>query len=332
MTLELLLEAIDAGAREGAAADLLGISSRTIQRWQGSPADLRSKPRTVPPANKLSAAESAQIVAISTSPEFRDRSPNQIVPQLADQGTYVASESSFFRTLRAAELLAHRDASRPRQARTPPRHHTTGPNQVWSWDITYLMTAVRGSFFRLYMIEDIWSRKIVGWEVHDTETSELAAELFCRTCSGLGVDPVGLKFHADNGGPMKGSTLLATLQRLGTIPSFSRPSVSNDNPFSEALFRTMKYRPEYPTKPFASIEDARAWVAIFVDWYNDEHFHSGIRFVTPEQRHSGKDIAILAQRSAVYTAAKKKNPERWSKEIRNWSHIGVVELNPENHS
>jgi putative transposase len=143
-----------------------------------------------------------------------------------------------------------------------------------------------------------------------------------------GVDPGKLVLHADNGGPMKGSTLLATLQRLGVVPSFSRPSVSDDNPFSEALFRTLKYRPNYPRKPFQSLVEALQWVEGFVRWYNEEHLHSGIRYVTPATRHSGGECPILANRHDVYTAAKRRTPRRWTQSTRNWSPVGAVYLNP----
>jgi len=269
------------------------------------------------------------MIEIATSQRFRDLSPKQIVPLLADEGIYIASESSFYRVLREAAMLHHRAASAAPVARPRPDHAATGPNMVWSWDITYLRTAVRGVFYRLYMIVDIWSRKIVGWEVHEEERTELAAELFVRACDESGVDPAGLVFHADNGGPMKGSTMLATLQRLGAVPSFSRPRVSDDNPFSESLFRTLKYRPGYPSKPFASLEDARRWVAGFVAWYNHEHLHSGIGFVTPADRHAGRDIAILEGRRRVYLRAARRRPERWTNEPRRWERPDVVHLTPQ---
>ena len=162
---------------------------------------------------------------------------------------------------------------------------------------------MRGRFYYLYMVEDVWSRKIVGWEVHEEECVDLAAELVTRSCEMAGISREGLVLHSDNGGPMKGSTMLATLQHLGIVASFSRPQVSDDNPYSEALFRTLKYRPGYPRKPFESLAAARAWVAGFVAWYNTEHLHSGIGFVTPEDRHQGRDLAILEHRRKVYDAS-----------------------------
>jgi putative transposase len=148
--------------------------------------------------------------------------------------------------------------------------------------------------------------------VYDVEAAELSASVFTATCHAERVDPDSLVLHSDNGGPMKGATMLVTLERLGVLASFSRPGVSNDNAFSESLFRTLKYRPEYPSKPFADIEAARAWVTSFVRWYNTQYLHSSIRFVKPADRHMGRDVAILAARQAVYNAARAERPDRWS--------------------
>ena len=207
-------------------------------------------------------------------------------------------------------------------------HVATAANQVWSWDITYLPSAVRGRFFYLYLVEDIWSRRIVGFEVHEEESMELSSALVLTTCTAEGVDPRGLVLHSDNGGPMRGSTMLATLSHLGIVASFSRPSVSDDNPFIESLFRTLKYRPAYPYRPFETLEQARTWVAGFVTWYNTEHRHSGIRFVTPNERHDGREDDVLAQRVRVYERARRKHPNRWSRGTRNWTPAPAVFLNP----
>ncbi len=329
MILSLVDEAVRSGARLRSACHELGLSVRTIQRWRehdGSE-DRRHGPRTVP-ANKLSVEERQQILETVNTPEFRDLSPHQIVPRLADQQTYLASESTMYRLLREHKQLKHRERSRPATSRRPREHVATGPCQVWSWDITYLRGAVRGSFYYLYMFEDVWSRKIVGWQIHEEESMELAASLFRETCAHLNLDPDGLVLHSDNGGPMKGSTMLATLQRLGVVPSFSRPHVSDDNPYSEALFRTLKYRPEYPSEAFSSLEHARAWTTSFVIWYNTAHRHSAIRFVTPDERHEGRDKNILAKRHRVYQLARAKSPERWSGKTRNWTPVETVTLNP----
>ena len=193
----------------------------------------------------------------------------------------------------------------------------------------YLRTPVRGLFHYLYLMMDVWSREIVGWDVHDVELSAHAAALVVRSCREQGADPTTLVLHADNGGPMKGATMVATLERLGVLASFSRPSVSNDNPFSESLFRTLKYRPEYPTQPFADLAAARRWVSAFVRWYNTQHLHSAIRFVTPADRHAGRDGAILAARHAVYQQARAARPDRWSGATRNWAPVAEVRLNPD---
>ena len=323
--------AATSGVRLSMACEIVGLPARTIQRWraEGGGEDRRCGPATVP-ANKLSAAERAQVLQTVNSAEFRDLSPKQIVPSLADRGEYLASESTVYRILRDEKQLLHRESYRsPTKRHKPAEHVACSPNEVWSWDITYLRSLIRGSFFYLYMVVDIWSRKIVAWEVHMEESSENAARLLAEAYRQTGVPPGSLVVHMDNGGPMKGATLVATLQKLGVTPSYSRPSVSNDNPYSESLFRTLKYRPAYPSGPFESIEAARMWVGDFVRWYNTEHLHSAIRFVTPEDRHEGRDPKLLEKRKEIYTKARARNPERWSGAIRNWNPIEEVKLNPQ---
>ena len=330
MILERIATAMRDGVTQARACDVLGLDVRTVQRWQKRPDgdDLRRGPKTRP-ANALTSEEQATIVELATAPEFVGLSPHQLVPKLADMSMFVGSESSIYRVLRRRRLLKHRDTSRPRTHQRPREHVATGPNQVWAWDITYLPAGVRGTFWYLYAILDVWSRKVVGWAVHDTQSDELAASLIDEACRREGVVRDRLVLHADNGAAMKGKTMLVKLEQLGVLPSFSRPRVSDDNPFPEALFRTLKYRPSYPEKPFVLVEDARRWVAGFVGWYNDEHQHSGIRFVTPGQRHDGHDVAILSQRAEVYRAAQRRHPQRWSRGTRNWSPISTVRLNPE---
>jgi putative transposase len=318
------------GATAKAACSMLGLDARTVQRWaKRSDGDRRAGPKRAP-ANKLAAAESAEILRVLNTPEFRDLSPNVAVALLADRGTYLASQATMYRLLRKEGQLSHRTAAKPPIKRAKPREvRATAPNQAWSWDITYLSTVVRGSFYRLYMIMDIFSRKIVGWAVHESELGEHAARLVDAAHAAEGALP-GCVLHADNGGPMKAATMIATLERLGVVPSFSRPHVSDDNPYSESLFRTLKYCPAYPTDGiFTSLEAARAWVAEFVAWFNTEHRHSGVKFVTPDERHQGLDARILEHRAAVYAAAKRKHPGRWSGEIRDWSRIDEVRLNPD---
>ena len=329
MIIALIDDAVQSGARRHAACQLIGLSARTLERWRGvHPTDARHGPQHAP-ANKLSATERDTILATVNTPEYCDLSPHQIVPRLADQGCYLASESTLYRVLRDAQQDAHRGRAKAPVRHTKPVHTATGPNQVWSWDITYLKTPVRGVFVYLYLIMDIWSRRIMGWAIHHEQNDAHAATLFDGTCTRRHLDPQGLVLHADNGGPMKGATMVSTLERLGVVPSFNRPGVSNDNPFSEALFRTLKYCPAYPTHPFADATAARQWVAAFVHWYNHVHQHSAIRFVTPDARHAGRDIAILARRDALYDRARNQHPARWSAGTRNWSPIPTVRLNPE---
>jgi len=328
--IHLIDEARDAGARQSRACESIGISAKTYQRWARpeNMADGRLD-ATHTPANKLTALERQRIIKVANAPEHADLPPNKLVPKLADEGLYIASESSFYRILKAEDQLHHRQKSKPaRQVNQPKALTASAPNQIYSWDITYLPTLVRGIFLYLYLVMDIYSRKIVGWQVYEDESSDLAAELMRDICVREDIKREQVILHSDNGSPMKGATMLATLQQLGVVPSFSRPSVSNDNPYSESLFRTLKYRPEYPERPFADLRTARTWVQGFVNWYNQTHLHSAIHFVTPEQRHTHQDVAILAKRKQVYLEAKSKKPERWSREIRNWEPIKEVHLNP----
>ena len=330
----LIDEATAAGARQSVACAALGLSPRTLQRWQDSAGGIREDRRPFAdrptPANKLNEEERDRIVATCARPEFASLPPSQIVPRLADQGTYIASESSMYRVLRERGQNHRRGRARPVTRRKPPTSfEAKAPCQVWSWDITWLPGPVAGTFFYLYLIVDIFRRKIVGWEVHDHETADLAAQVLKRAVWAERCLTSPLVLHADNGSPMKGATMKVTMERLGVIASFSRPRVSNDNPFSEALFRTCKYTPNWPTRGFATIDEARAWVQGFANWYNTQHRHSAIGFVTPDQRHRGEDRALLASRHQVYERARAARPDRWSGRTRNWQPIGAVWLNPE---
>lgn len=333
--LSLVADSIAAGARQRQCCSVIELSERTLQRWQ---CDARSEDklgdrrpvRIQTPKNALTPTERQQILTIANSEEFGHLPPSQIVPCLLDQACYIASESSFYRVLRAAKQLAHRGKERPAQTRSKPRALcATKPNQLFSWDITYLPTHVKGIHYYLYLFIDIFSRKVVGWQIYENESSELASEVMQDICARENIVPNQVILHSDNGSPMKGATMLATLQQLGVVPSFSRPAVSNDNPYSESFFKTLKYRPSYPQQAFANLLEARVWVGGFVQWYNHEHRHSAINFVTPAQRHAGEDHALLEKRVAIYTAAKEQHPERWSGEIRNWQRINIVHLNPE---
>ena len=305
---------------------------RTYQRWTRGEAikpDGRPKAHRPVPANKLSAEERAEVLALCHEPPYASLPPGQIVPRLADEGRYLASESSFYRLLRAAEEQQPRGRARaPRPAAEPPRRCAQAPCQVWTGDISWLPGPVKGLFFYRYLILDLYSRKIVGWEVYEGESAAYAAEVVRRAVLAERCIDHPLVLHADNGSPMKGETLRETLSRLGVSTSYSRPRTSNDNPFSEALFRTGKYCPAYPEQGFTSLAEARTWMQQFVQGYNQVHRHSGIQFVTPEQRHQGHDGAILAHRQAVYEQAKARHPERWSGPTRNWQPVTEVWLNP----
>jgi len=280
------------------------------------------------PANKLSADEVNEVLRVATSPEYADLPPSQIVPKLADNGIYIASESTFYRVLKREKLLTHRGRAKAPNRYRPKTYIATGPNQVWSWDITYLKTTIKGQFYYLYLILDIYSRKIVGFDIFEKESAAHASEVIKQAYRNENIDGQQIVLHADNGSPMKGATMTSTLQNLGIISSFSRPGVSNDNPYSESLFRTFKYRPGYPYAAFLSIEDACEWVNKFVDWYNNSHCHSQLKFVTPVQRHTSDDFLIREKRKNVYESAKKLNPIRWSRNTRNWNLCDYVCLNP----
>ncbi|WP_028573612.1 IS3 family transposase [Desulfonatronovibrio hydrogenovorans] len=326
--LTLIDEACSSGARLKKACAITGLSPRTIQRWR-SPEKLedRRKESSQTPANKLSEMERQKILKTINSPAYRNLSPHQIVADLADQETYLASEATMYRILREEGQNTHRQPSKPKRHNRPEELTAAEPNQVWTWDITYLPGPVRGVFFYLYMIIDLYSRKIITWQIHTREGSTLAGGLISEGCYLENITRDQLVLHSDNGAPMKGATMLATLQQLGVMPSFSRPGVSNDNAHSEALYKTLKYRPWYPQKPFKSLSDARTWVEGFVQWYNHEHRHSSLAYVTPNDRHTGRDKEILARRRVVYQRAKMKNPERWSGQIRKWSAPSEVTLN-----
>jgi putative transposase len=327
------------GARLKAACEVAGIDTRTLQRWKAS-AGLQNgdgRPQAVRPvpAHALSLQERERILQVANEPRFAALPPACIVPMLADEGVYIASESSFSRVLRAHGQTRHRGrAQAPRRVRPPTTHVATGPRQVWTWDMSYLPTKVLGVRCYLYLILDIYSRKIVGFEVHESDDSDHAVALLRRTALAEGVHALAEKpvLHGDNGSTLKATTVLAMMYWLGLKASYSRPRVSNDNAFSESLFRTAKYRPEFPAKGFADLQEAREWASSFVHWYNNLHKHSGIRYVSPAQRHAGEDREILAGRHGVYVQAKAAHPRRWARHTRNWQPIAAVTLNPESES
>lgn len=328
--IELVEEAVCNGARQHKACTLLGLNQRTLQRWREDPhsGDQRGNTLRIP-HNKISESIRETLQELINSPKYQDMPPSQIVPRLADEGRYYASESTLYRILREARQLQHRHAWRVRQHTRPAPAVATAPNELYSWDITYLPTTVRGVFFYLYVFIDIFSRKIVGWQVHECEHGDYASALLREICVHEGIEKDQIVLHSDNGSVMKGASMLSMMQALGIIPSFSRPSVSDDNPYSEAWFRTAKYAPQYPGR-FETIHEARIYFDRFVNWYNEEHYHSAIGFVTPSQRHRGEDKLILAKRKEVYELAKRQYPNRWNgRDTRKWEYTSEVHLNPE---
>lgn len=314
--------------------EVVGLSERTVQRWRrehDGGEDRRCGPNTVP-GNKLSEHDKRRLLQVLTSPQYRDQSPRQVIPALAEQGTYIASEATAYRVLHEHDMQKHRSDTRPRTNKKPDELVAAAPNQVYCWDITYLRRNVLGTFFYLYLVTDIFSRRIVEARVYEAENDEHASELFAEVTEREKLAPGVTTLHSDNGPAMKGATLKATLERLGILASYSRPSVSDDNPYVESLFGTLKSRVGYPKKPFQSLEEAQAWVDRFVRWYNEEHRHSALNWVTPMARHTGEERDRLRRREQTYLAARKRHPERWSRGIRNCSPAPAVTLNPRKKS
>ena len=328
---ELIDEAVKSGAKQQLACELVEISPRTYQRWNqgGKIAEDQRIHTNSPVHNKLSDLVQQEILSVVNQAEYSTLTPYQIVPALLDLGRYIASESTFYRVMRAHNQLKHRGKGVVVKRKKPQPLKASKANEIYSWDITYLLSPIKGQYYYLYMVMDIYSRKIVGWQIHDVESSAYAADLIEDIVRREKIDKNQLVIHSDNGSPMKGATLRAKMIDLEITPSYSRPRVSNDNPYSESLFKTVKYHYSFPEDPFASLKDARAWVEGFVSWYNDEHQHSAIKFVTPNQRHVGLDKAILANRKKVIEQAKMEFPERWNgRKTRNLTPVEVVYLNP----
>jgi len=327
--LAMINEACINGARQAPACEILGLTVRTVQRWKPQVTGDQRVGQGRVPHNKLSKAQNETLLDVMNSPVYRDCPPSQIVPRLADEGRYLASESTLYRLLAKENQLQHRHASRVAKKNKPKAVVATAPNQLYSWDITYLPRSILGMYYFLYVFIDIFSRKIVGWQIHESQRSEYAAACLKDICRREGIERDQLVLHSDNGTPMKGISMLSMMQLLGIVPSFSRPSVSDDNPFIESFFRTTKYAPQYPGY-FQDLPDARRYFEKFVTWYNEQHRHSGIKFVTPSQRHRGEDMVILEKRKEVYEKAKAQYPKRWNgRAIRNWDWIDSVSLNPD---
>jgi transposase InsO family protein len=291
----------------------LGITPRTIQNWRSKGLQDKRKGCSRPTSKRaLSPEEWDALYAVVTSKRFADFTPEQIVATLAQEGTYIASVSSMYRLLRRRDALAHRSESRkPQAVRESAELEVTGPNQVWSWDITWLKTPVRGMFLYAYTIIDLFDRSIVGWCIETHESDELSMLLFARVTRDMKVIPAIV--HADNGHPMRGMTLAVFLDSLMISRSYSRPRCSNDNAFIESWHKTLKYSVGYP-KMFENLEVARTWYADFVHWYNNYHQHSGLAYATPMQTRKGETKHLFCKRNETIREARERNPLRWSTE------------------
>ncbi len=293
------------GLRECCRA--LGLSRATVYRTR-TPVQKQRTRRKSPRA--LSSAEIQTVLQTLHSERFMDQAPAQVVATLLDQGSYLCSERTMYRVLAAhGEVRERRDQLR-HPSYQKPELLATGPNQLWSWDITKLPGPTKWSHFHLYVILDVYSRLVVGWMVADRESAVLASELIQTTCQRQGITPGQLTLHADRGASMRSKSVALLLADLGVTKTHSRPHTSDDNPYSEAQFKTLKYRPGCPQR-FGSLQHARQWAAELLRWYNTQHHHSGLGLMTPQQVHYGLAQAVRQQRAAVLRAAQAAHPERF---------------------
>jgi putative transposase len=303
------IEELEAVTSLKRACELIGANRSTIQRRRQPPKLGPRAPRPAPP-NKLSEAERQHILSVLRSPEFCDLAPAQVWARLLDDGTYLCSISTMYRLLRIAGENRERRRQRTHPARKKPELIATGPNQVWSWDITKLAGPERGIYYELFVIIDIYSRYVVAWCVAAAETGELAEAFIETALDRQQITKGQLTLHADRGSSMTSKPVAQLLVDLGVARSHSRPSVSNDNPYSEAQFKTLKYCPAFPAR-FGSIADARAFCEVFFDHYNHVHRHSGIGLHTPASVHYGTATEVREQRAATLDAAYTANPARF---------------------
>jgi putative transposase len=289
------------------ACEALNVPRSQVYRERQPKAEPVPRPT---PAHALSSAERATVRDTLNSERFMDQAPRQVYAALLDEGNYLCHWRTMYRILSAHDEVRERRLIRRHPVYKKPELLAGQPNEVWSWDITTLRGANKWEHYPLYTVLDIFSRYVVGWMIAEVESSELAKQLIAETARKQGIQPDQLTLHADNGSPMKGKPLSQLLLDLGITKSHSRPHTSDDNPFSEAQFKTMKYRPDYPDR-FASIEAARQWARTFFGWYNNEHYHSGLNLMTPMSVHYGSAQAVQKQRQSVMFAAFQAHPERF---------------------
>lgn len=292
-----------------ALCQALGVARSQLYR-QRQP--VAARPPRPPSPRALTKEERTTVRETLNSPRFQDQAPRQVFATLLDEGTYLCGWSTMYRILREhAEVRERRDQLR-HPAYSRPELLATAPRQLWSWDITKLKGAQPWTYYYLYVIMDVFSRYVVGWMVMEREAATLAEAFIGETCAKEGIAPEQLTLHADRGSSMTSKTVAQLLMDLGVTKTHSRPHVSNDNPYSEAQFKTLKYRPTYPTE-FGSVADARAWTRQFVEWYNQQHHHSGLGLLTPAVVHHGQSEEVRSRRQAVLTAAHLAHPERFAK-------------------
>jgi putative transposase len=289
------------------ACEALNVPRSRVYRQQQAKVEPSPRPT---PAHALSSDERAQVRATLNSQRFMEQAPRQVYAALLDEGQYLCHWRTMYRILAAHGEVRERRLIRRHPAYKKPELLATGANEVWSWDITTLRGPVKWSGYKLYTVLDIFSRYVVGWLIAEEESSALSKQLIAETARKQGIQPDQLTLHADNGSPMTGKPLSQLLVDLGITKSHSRPHTSDDNPFSEAQFKTMKYRPDYPDR-FASIDEARIWVRTFFDWYNNDHYHSGLNLMTPSSVHYGDADDVQKQRQSVMNAAFEAYPERF---------------------
>ena len=320
--IDLVDEAVLGEARYESVCEVVGIAAGTLRRWRPGHGSVQSYKRPTadrePLANRLTENEQRCILETGNRREFANSPPSQIVPILADRSQYIGSEATIYRVLKREGQLSHRGREKKRQPKKPPLTQ-----------LTDAINQMKSQFFYLYMVEDLFSRFGVHWEVFEEENSEhtckvIEQSMWREKC--LLTPPV---LHRDNGSVLKSQTVMQKLHDLGISSSHFRPRVSNDNAFVESLFRTLKYCPSWPSQGFENLQAAREWANAFMSWYNEEHRHSALKFVTPAQRHNGEDIKLLEERKALYERAKAAHPERWSGNTRDWSRKNTMSLNPE---
>lgn len=288
----------------------LGISRSSLYRHrQGEARSVPSRPRPAPPRS-LSKTENEQVRDVLNSPRFEDDAPREVYATLLDEGQYLCSWRTMYRILAVHSQVRERRNQLRHPAYTKPELMATNPNQVWSWDITKLYGPSKGIYYYLYVILDIFSRYVVGWLIAEQQAASLAEQLIAETCTKQDIEPGRLTIHADNGGAMIAKPVALLMADLGVVKSHSRPHVSDDNPFSEAQFKTLKYHPGYPER-FGCLSDARAWSRTFFAWYNNDHHHTGLGLLTPADVHYGRTAAVLDRRRAILQQAYQSHPERF---------------------